>query len=56
MKTRRPLTDASHIVRSTSGASQGIAFTSAKSDSRSNITKNRTVVIQTRTKVNKQAT
>ena len=51
MTTRRFDTDASHIARSTSGASQGVAFTSAKSDSRSNITKNRTVVVQTRTTI-----
>ena len=53
MTMRHSETDASHIASSTSGASPGVAFTSAKSDSRSNITRNRTVVVQTRTSINK---
>lgn len=39
-------TDASRIVRTRTGASQGVVFTSAKSDCLSNINKNRTVIVQ----------
>ena len=53
MTIRHSKTDASHIVRSTSGASPGITFTSARSDSLSNITKNRTVVIRNRASISK---
>ncbi|MDE0157139.1 MAG: hypothetical protein OXI88_12515 [Gammaproteobacteria bacterium] len=52
-KQKRTTPDASFIARQTSANSSGAVFTSAKSDSKSNVFRNQTIPAKDRTKIKK---